>query len=274
MKKASIYTMHPAYKMEPSYRKRLKERTGRTFEEWAKIVKKDGPKDLTERRRWLREVHRLSTNYAHWVASADAGGADAYDPEALVEAQYEGDRGALRPVYERLLKAGFALGSDVKACPCQTMVPLYRKFVFAEIKPTTATRIDLGLALGTETPRGRLEALGGRAVGNRITHRVRIGSVKDVDAEVLSWLKAAYAHGAKQAERNPAVAAGKEAKVPADLAKAIKSSAAATATFAACTPRMRADWVAWIESAAKPETREKRIARTLEKLAAGEKRNY
>ena len=39
------------------------------------------------------------------------------------------------------------MAEDVKACPCKTMVPLYREHVFAQIKPTTNSRIDLGFAL-------------------------------------------------------------------------------------------------------------------------------
>ncbi len=53
----------------------------------------------------------------------------------------------LRPIYDELLKLGKSLGDDVKACPCKTIVPLYREHVFAQIKPTTNSRIDLGLAL-------------------------------------------------------------------------------------------------------------------------------
>ncbi|MBK6425355.1 MAG: hypothetical protein IPF82_03880 [Blastocatellia bacterium] len=51
------------------------------------------------------------------------------------------------PLYEELLALGLSMGDDVKACPCKTIVPFYRKHVFAQIKPTTITRIDFGLAL-------------------------------------------------------------------------------------------------------------------------------
>jgi predicted GTPase len=84
------------------------------------------------------------------------------------------------------------MGSDVKVCPCQTIVPLYRNHVFAQIKPTTRTRIDLGLALkDTKVPK-RLIDTGGLAKKDRITHRIEITSLKDIDAEVKKWLKTAY----------------------------------------------------------------------------------
>ena len=84
------------------------------------------------------------------------------------------------------------MGNDVKACPCQTIVPLYRKHVFAQIKPTTTKRIDLGFALGARPAEGRLIDTGGYAKKDRITHRIPISSLQEIDDEVKHWLKVAY----------------------------------------------------------------------------------
>src|SRR5258708_29159718 len=99
----------------------------------------------------------------------------------------------MKPACCALLKFGLSVGKDHKACPCQTIVPLYRKHVFAQIKPTTQTRIDFGLALGDtkKTPK-RLIDTGGYAKKDRITHRFEITSLKDIDDEVKRWLKVAY----------------------------------------------------------------------------------
>jgi hypothetical protein len=106
---------------------------------------------------------------------------------------FSGKRAALKPVYDKLLKVGLASGKDAKACPCKTIVPLYREHVFAEIKPATNTRIDLGLALGKVTAKipARVEPVKG-AKGNRITHRIAIEAVDDIDDFVVKWLKTAY----------------------------------------------------------------------------------
>ncbi len=71
-------------------------------------------------------------------------------------------------------------------------MPLYREHVFAQIKPATNTRIDLGLALGDTKPTGRLIDTAGFAKKDRITHRIEISTVKDIDAEVTRWLKRGY----------------------------------------------------------------------------------
>jgi hypothetical protein len=96
------------------------------------------------------------------------------------------------PIYDALLKLGLKTGNEAKACPCQTIVPLYRKHVFAQIKPTTQTRIDMGFALGDMKPKGRLIDTGGFAKKDRITHRIPITSLDDIDDEVKHWLKVAY----------------------------------------------------------------------------------
>ena len=118
-----------------------------------------------------------------------SGGSGGY-----VENQYSGKKGALRPIYDGLLKMGKSMGSDVKVCPCLTIVPLYRKHVFAQIKPTTNLRIDLGFALTHykgKLPK-RLIDTGGLAKKDRITHRMEIMVAGQIDGEVKKWLKTAY----------------------------------------------------------------------------------
>lgn len=58
---------------------------------------------------------------------------------------------------------------------------------------------------------------------------------------------------------------------PADLAEALRSDKAAKTQFDALAPSHRKEWVRWIEEAKKAETRERRIARTVEELAAGKR---
>src|SRR3546814_12642890 len=50
-----------------------------------------------------------------------------------------------------------------------------------------------------------------------------------------------------------------EPKIPADLRKALAANPAAKATWTDITPVARRDWIAWIISGKKAETRVKRI---------------
>jgi hypothetical protein len=199
-KHKSIYGVHPGVAMVQKAIQDLPARTGRSLEQWIKFIKKSGPKTERERREWLKTEHGLGTNYAGWLAErAEGKGGEDGDPEAYlrvaegyVEKMFAGPKETLRPIYEALLKLGLSIGKDVRACPCQTIVPFYRKHVFAQIKPTTQTRIDLGFALKDMKATGRLIDTGGFAKKDRITHRIAITSLADIDDEVKRWLQHAY----------------------------------------------------------------------------------
>lgn len=198
--KKSLYSVHPGVTMVQATIARLKEKTGRTLDEWLKLVKKSGPPTEKERREWLKEQYNLGTNYSWWIAEQSVGkGTEEADPyeylkaaDRYVEEMYSGGKAGLRPIYDRLLTLGLGTGTDVRACPCKTIVPLYRNHVFAQIKPSTRTRIDFGFALGATRGKGRLVETGGFAKKDRITHRIAISSLEEIDDEVKRWLKTAY----------------------------------------------------------------------------------
>lgn len=200
-KTKSIYGVHPGVLMTQKWIGELKQKTGRSLDEWIKLIRKKGPPTAEARRDWLRTQHKLGTNSAWWLAERSVGkGEESGDPDTYLQAaekyvdeMFAGKKAHLRPIYDALLKLGLSMGKDTKACPCQTIVPLYRNHVFAQIKPTTQTRIDFGLALGDtkKTPK-RLIDTGGFAKKDRITHRFEITSLKDIDDEVKRWLKTAY----------------------------------------------------------------------------------
>jgi hypothetical protein len=199
-RKKARYSVHPGVKMVQDWIEALPEKTGHSLDQWIAKIRKEGPKDAAARRDWLKKKHGLGTNSAWWLAErADGRGLEDGDPDAYlaaaveyVEAQYAGKKSALRPIYDELLALGLSIAKDVRACPCKTIVPLYRNHVFAEIKPTTLTRIDLGLALGNRKTPARLADTGGFQKKDRITRRIAIASPADIDAEVKRWLEVAY----------------------------------------------------------------------------------
>jgi len=201
-KSASLYDVHPGVAMVQKWIADLKSKTGRSLEEWISLVKKDGPKDYQSRRAWLKAKHNLGTNSAWWIAErAEGKGEEEDSPEKYlvtaanyVEEQYGGKKSALRPIFNLLLALGKSLGPDVRACPCKTMVPLYRNHVFAQIKPTTNSRIDFGLCFSSyrgKLPK-RLIDTGGLAKKDRITHRIELTSPDQIDGDLKQWLRAAY----------------------------------------------------------------------------------
>jgi Domain of unknown function (DUF5655)/Domain of unknown function (DUF4287) len=202
-KSSALYDVHPGVAMVQKWIGELKEKTGRTIDEWVALVQKDGPKSGHKVRvEWLKTKHKLGNNSAWWVVERAEGKSSEEDtPEGYLEAasryveeMYSGKKSSLRPMYDQLLELGKSVADDVKACPCQTMVPLYRNHVFAQIKPTTNLRIDLGFALAKHKGKlpKRLIDTGGLAKKDRITHRIEITEVAQIDDDVRKWIKTAY----------------------------------------------------------------------------------
>ena len=195
-----LYSVHPGVQMTQKWVSTLKDRTGRSLDEWLLLLQESGPKSEKEQRQWLRREYKMGMNSAFWIAERASGKADELsDPqtylreaEQFVEKMYSGKKADLRPLYDKLLALGLSMGRDVRACPCETMVPLYRRHVFAQIKPSTQTRIDMGFALGAIKAEGRLIDTGGYAKKDRITHRIAISVPADIDSEVKRWLRVAY----------------------------------------------------------------------------------
>ena len=59
---------------------------------------------------------------------------------------------------------------------------------------------------------------------------------------------------------------------PTDLAREFELSPEAVGVWGGLTVLGKRDWIRWIEDAKKPETRAKRIARTIEQLSEGKRR--
>ena len=68
------------------------------------------------------------------------------------------------------------------------------------------------------------------------------------------------------------IAGGVVHDLPADLEEELKRNPRALATWDDITPLARNEWICWIESAKKPETRRKRITWGRENLTEGKRR--
>jgi predicted transport protein len=172
----------------------LPEKTGKTLEDWVDLAKREGPSIRKERVAWLKSTHGLGHSTAS-IITAESMKADDYiepTPDELVATQYAGEKSALRPIYERIVAEVEAIGDGVQIEPRQTYVALTRGRQFAVIQPSTKTRVDLGLVLASTQPTERLRAAGSFGSG-RITHRLALSSVDDLDHEALAWLRQAYA---------------------------------------------------------------------------------
>ncbi len=167
----------------------MKDKTGKTLEQWIKIAKKSGSGKHGEIVRFLKSNHGMTHGFANLVAhktlKSDAGSADT----DLVATQYSGAKKGLKPIYDALIKAAKKCG-DLEVAPKKAYVSLRRSKQFAIIQPSTKTRVDLGLNMKGAPAKGRLEASG--SFNSMVSHRVRLENAGDVDKEVTTWLKKAW----------------------------------------------------------------------------------
>jgi hypothetical protein len=175
----------------------MKEKTGKTLEQWLKIVnsaqKSEGLAKHGQIVKHLKAEHGMTHGFANLVAhkalESDAGSAESEG--SLIEAQYSGPKADLRPIYDKLIKAVQAFGGDIEIAPKKAYVALRRGKQFAIVQPSTKTRVDVGINLKGRDPTERLEPSG--SFNAMVSHRVRVESPNQIDKELITWLKDAYA---------------------------------------------------------------------------------
>lgn len=171
----------------------MPEKTGKPLADWVEIVKASGLEKHGEMVKLLKSEHGMTHGFANLVAHEVRGGVVTKLPDPssdLVAAQYAGDKAVLRPIHDAIADAVAGFGGDVEQAPKKTYVSLRRAKQFALVQPSTKARVDVGINLKDVPPAGRLEASG--SFNGMVSHRVRLGSVDDVDAELIGWLRMAY----------------------------------------------------------------------------------
>ncbi len=168
----------------------LKDKTGKSLDEWLGLARTSGQGKHGALVAWLKAEHGLGHGYANLVAhktfGSDAGSSGDDD---LMVAMFEGPRASMKPVYDKVAAIVSRL-DGVEFAPKKGYVSFRRNKQFGLGQPSTKDRFDLGLSLKGVEPAGRLEAAG--SWNAMVTHRVRIASADEVDAEVEAWIRQAW----------------------------------------------------------------------------------
>ena len=174
-----------------SYLDNIKAKTGKTPEDFRSLAAKKGLTKNGEIVAWLKADFELGHGHAnaiaHVIMSHDA--APVSQDDAIAE-HFAGKKADWRKPYDALAAKVTKFGSDVEIAPGKTYISLVRGAKKFGIVQLTAERMDIGIKLKGVSPTKRLEA--GGTWNAMVTHRVRIGDAKQIDKEVLTWLKQAY----------------------------------------------------------------------------------
>ena len=176
--------------MEKTMIANLEKNTGRSLNDWIKIVNDAGFGKHGEMVRFLKTEHGMTHGFANLVAhkarGSDAGSSTETD---LIDGQYKGKE-HFRPLYENLVKEIKGFGEDVEIAPKKAYVSLRRKKQFGLIQPSTKKRVDIGINLKGREATKNLEASG--SWNAMVSHRVRISEGDEVGSDVIQWLRDAY----------------------------------------------------------------------------------
>lgn len=165
----------------------MPEKTGKSLNEWIKILKKKSFEKHSEGVQYLKSEYNVTHGFSNTIVTLSKESNST--SEDLVESQYKGKEDLI-PIYDELIKYLESLGSDITISPKKGSVSIIRKRQFILIKPATKTRVDLGFKLKDKPITDRLENSG--PFGSMCTHRVKISEITDIDNELKSWITEAY----------------------------------------------------------------------------------
>lgn len=175
-----------------SYLENIKAKTGKTPEDFRALAQKKGLTKHGEIIAWLKQDFELGHGHANAVAAvllkSDSHKAS---PKTKLEKLFSGKKAHWRESYDKLITGVQKFGPDVEAAANESYVNVVRGAKkFAVIQPSSADRLDIGIKLKGVNAEGRLESSG--SWNSMVTHRVKVSNTKEIDKEVVGWLKQAY----------------------------------------------------------------------------------
>lgn len=173
----------------------IEKRTGKSLSALAKVVRSSGLARHGEIRDMLKRDlgmgHGDANTLVQHVLSSDgasAARAEAKSPTDVLDEIYAGPKAQLRPVHDTLMTALERFGA-FEIAPKKGYLSLRRRKQFAMIGPVTNTRVEVGLNMKDVAPTSRLAAM---PAGGMCQYKVKLTDAREVDAELLAWIRQAY----------------------------------------------------------------------------------
>ncbi len=173
----------------------IQKKTGKSLDELAAIVKKSGLSKHGEIRDMLKEKLGLGYGDAnalvHVVFQSDgtrAAEAKGLSGDDVLNEIYSDAKAGQRPIHEALMKHIVKFG-EFEIVPKKGYVSLRRKKQFAMIGPKTNTRFEVGINAKDFKKNVRLLE---QPKGSMCNYIVQLTDAKEVDAELVAWIKSAY----------------------------------------------------------------------------------
>ena len=168
-------------------------KTGMSLTQLAALVKKSGLSKHGEIRDMLKQKlelgHGDANMVAHYALQSDGtSAAKGKSTDAVLNEIYTGAKAGFRPIHEALMKHIHKF-SEFEIAPKKGYVSLRRKKQFAMIGPKTNSRFEVGINAKDFKKNNRLLE---QPKGSMCNYIVNLTNAKEVDAELVAWIKSAY----------------------------------------------------------------------------------
>lgn len=178
-----------------AYLDAIREKTGKGPKDFIELAREKGLLEPGTKANqivdWLKEEFDLGRGHAMAVVAVLK---ESHTPRGTaddrIEKLFSGGKAVWRETYEGLLNRLSSLG-EIGTAPTDSYVSLLRGTKKFAILQPAGGHLDIGIkrkdAPATErfVPAGSWNAM--------VTHRVRVGHAREIDGEVMDWLKQAHA---------------------------------------------------------------------------------
>jgi len=171
----------------------IQKKTGKSLDELSTLIQKSGLTKHGEIRDMLKAKLGLGYGDANTLVHAilksnGTRAAEGKGEEAILDEIYSGTKAGFRPIHEKLMKEIGKFG-EFEVLPKKGYVSLRRRKQFAMIGPKTNTRFEVGFNAKDLRKNARLSE---QPKGSMCNYIVSLTDAKEVDAELVAWLKSAY----------------------------------------------------------------------------------
>lgn len=171
----------------------IQKKTGKSLDELSVLIQQSGLTKHGEIREMLKKElglgHGDANALVHAVLKSDGTrAAEGKSDDAVLDEIYSGAKAGFRPIHEKLMKEIGQFG-EFEVTPKKGYVSLRRKKQFAMIGPKTNTRFEVGPNAKDFEKNVRLLE---QPKGSMCNYIVPLADAKEVDAELVAWIKSAY----------------------------------------------------------------------------------
>ena len=167
----------------------IEKRTGKTLAQLEKIIKSSGLTKHGEVVAMLKNDLGMGHGDANTLVHVTKKAAEAPPASGdVLDEIYTGAKTPLRPIHEALMSSIKKFGA-FEIAPKKGYVSLRGKKQFAMIGPATNTQVEIGLNMKGVKGTSRLIE---QKPGGMCQYKVRVADRKEVDAQLIDWIKTAY----------------------------------------------------------------------------------